>query len=201
MAAALKLFPWLLLAAGTAAAGDLSVDVRDTRGTALADVVVYAEPASGTPPAVRAGTRATIDQVAKEFTPRVSVVQAGTEIFFPNSDNIRHSIYSFSSPKTFTTKLYSGREAPPVLFDKTGLVVLGCNIHDQMVAFIRVVDTPWAEKTAADGTATLKSIPAGKLRVSVWHPYAKSKDQTTTQDVTPDASGAVTIVLDVAPPK
>jgi plastocyanin len=131
-------------------------------------------------PAVHAGTRVTVDQVSKEFVPRVSIVQAGTEIFFPNSDNIRHSIYSFSPAKTFTTKLYSGREAAPVLFDKTGLVVLGCNIHDRMVAWVLIVDSPWIGKSGPDGVATLRGLPAGEYRLTAAAPATAFKSQTLT---------------------
>jgi plastocyanin len=151
---------------GGAGAAELVVEVRDAAGLPLADAVVYAEAAAGAPPAPPEGLRAQIDQVKKEFVPRVSVVRAGTSVNFPNSDNIRHSIYSFSQPKTFATKLYSGREAPPVVFDRTGVVVLGCNIHDTMVAWVVIVDTPWFAKSGADGRVVLRNLPDGAYRVT-----------------------------------
>ncbi|MEO8016939.1 MAG: methylamine utilization protein [Pseudomonadota bacterium] len=160
----------LLLGARGAVATDLTLEVSDPDGKPVADAVVYAAPVTGTAPPVRPKLRAIIDQVHKEFVPRVSIVQTGTEIFFPNSDNIRHSIYSFSPAKTFATKLYSGREAAPVLFDTTGLVILGCNIHDTMVAWVFVVDTPWFGKTDADGASTIKGIPPGEYRISAAAP-------------------------------
>jgi plastocyanin len=160
----------LLLCACRVTATDLVLEVRDPKGTAVSDAVIYAQPASGSSPSVRPKTRAIIDQVNKEFVPRVNIIQAGTEVFFPNSDNIRHSIYSFSSAKTFTTKLYSGREAAPVLFDKTGLVILGCNIHDTMVAWVFVVDTPWFAKSDADGAGTIKGLPPGDYTITAAAP-------------------------------
>ena len=160
----------LLLCASRAAATDLVLEVRDPKGSAVSDAVIYAEPLSGGSPAVRPNTRAIIDQVNKEFVPRVSIIQAGTEVFFPNSDNIRHSIYSFSSAKTFTTKLYSGREAAPVLFDKTGLVILGCNIHDTMVAWVFIVDTPWFVKSGTDGAGTIRGMPPGDYTITAAAP-------------------------------
>jgi len=185
----------LLASASGAVAADLTLDIRDAAGRPVADAVVYAQPV-GSAPLPRADTRATIDQVNKEFVPRVSIVQAGTQVFFPNSDNIRHSIYSFSPAKTFTTKLYSGREAAPVLFDKTGLVVLGCNIHDTMVAWVFIVDTPWFARTGADGAATLKSLPNGEYTLSAAAPSANLKPRETRVIV--DGSGLVrfTIALD-----
>jgi plastocyanin len=157
---------WLLaLGATSAMAADLTVEVLDANGKTVPDAVLYAEPAKGSPPATPANAHAVIDQVNKEFVPLVTVIQAGTSVNFPNKDNIRHSIYSFSPAKTFTTKLYAGREAAPVTFDKPGLVVLGCNIHDTMVAWVFVVDTPWFTKTGADGTGTIKGLPAGEYHI------------------------------------
>ncbi|MGH8170113.1 MAG: methylamine utilization protein [Steroidobacteraceae bacterium] len=101
--------------------------------------------------------------------PRVSVVQVGTAIDFPNSDNIRHSVYSFSPAKTFELKLYAGRAAPPVTFDKTGIVVLGCEIHDTMVAWLLVVSTPYYGKSDSRGIVTLHDLRAGDYELRAWH--------------------------------
>ena len=145
----------------------VTIVVRDQAGPA-ADVVVALEPLDApAPPAT--GARATIDQLHKTFVPHVTVVQTGTAIDFPNSDNIRHEVYSFSPAKFFTLKLYAGRPAAPVVFDRPGLVVLGCNIHDQMSAFVAVVATPWFGRTGADGAVSL-TAPPGRYRLRVWHP-------------------------------
>jgi plastocyanin len=165
LAALIVAWPTLSLAA------DVEVAVHDSNAQPLMDAVVFAEPADGAvPPPSRTTAHALIDQVDKEFVPLVTIVRVGTEVSFPNSDNIRHSIYSFSPAKPFTTKLYSGRQAPPVTFDKPGVVVLGCNIHDTMAAWVVVVDTPYFAKTSASGTATLKGLAPGDYHVSVWYP-------------------------------
>jgi plastocyanin len=164
--AALVLAGVVAMGARASLAGDVTLDLRDASGKPLADAVIYAMPSKGAVPALTAHSRAIVDQVNKEFVPRVSVVQVGTEIQFPNSDNIRHSIYSFSAAKVFATKLYSGRDAAPVLFDKTGLIVLGCNIHDSMVAWVVVVDTPWFAKSGADGSATIRDLPPGDYQLT-----------------------------------
>jgi plastocyanin len=159
--------------AAAAVAGDVTIELRDAAGKPVPDAVIHVLPSKGAAPPPAPHARALVDQVNKEFVPRVSIIQAGTEIHFPNSDNIRHSLYSFSPAKTFATKLYSGREAAPVLFDKSGLVVLGCNIHDKMVAWVYVVDTPWFAKSGADGTATIKGLPSGAYRLSAEQPENK----------------------------
>lgn len=160
----------LLIASIYCVAGDASslrVRVENTEGAPLADSVVYLTPA---PAIAHSGSaQARIDQTHKTFVPRVSVVQVGTAISFPNIDNIRHSIYSFSPAKIFTLKLYSGTPSSPVVFDKTGVVVLGCNIHDQMIAWVLVIDTPYTLRTDAEGVATLSNLPAGDYVLRAWH--------------------------------
>jgi plastocyanin len=178
-------------------AADVEVAVHSLDAKPLMDAVVFAEAVDGTTaPASRASGHALIDQINKEFVPLVSVIRVGTEVSFPNSDNIRHSIYSFSAPKPFTTKLYSGKQAPPVVFDKPGIVVLGCNIHDQMAAWIVVVDTPYFAKTSAAGTAALKGLPPGDYRVSVWYPGPTIAPSVNDVHISADADAHLDVKID-----
>ena len=103
------------------------------------------------------------------FVPDVLVVQTGTAVDFPNSDQVRHQVYSFSGAKTFQLALYAGRAHAPVVFDRTGLVTLGCNIHDSMLGHIWVTDSPWFGRTGANGVLDLRELPAGDYTVHVWH--------------------------------
>jgi plastocyanin len=157
----------LLCAPPLAAAVDLSVHVETATGRPIADAIVYAVPSAPVHGTARA--RYVIDQVDRHFVPRVNVVQVGTAVDFPNSDNIRHSVYSFSPARVFTLKLYAGRPTDPVVFDKAGLVVLGCNIHDSMVAWLLVVDTPYFAHTDRGGTALFSRLPAGDYSLHAWH--------------------------------
>lgn len=152
-----------------AQAANLRAVVTDTNGVVLSDAVIFAKPLAANASAGKP-RGAIIDQINKEFVPLVSVVQAGTAITFPNKDNIRHHVYSFSAPKVFDLKLYSGVPASPVVFDKPGLVVLGCNIHDWMVAYLLVVDTPYFAKSDEKGIAQIDEVPAGEYEIRAWHP-------------------------------
>ena len=153
------------------AAAPLVVEVRDEHGKPLQDVAVWAE-RQGDPAASprHDGAPARIDQRARTFIPYVTVVQTGTAIEFPNNDTIRHHVYSFSPAKVFSLKLYLGTPAEPVLFDKPGEVVLGCNIHDHMVAYVYVVDTPHFAVTGSDGRVRLDGLAPGSWRLSVRQP-------------------------------
>jgi plastocyanin len=182
------------LFAHAAFAGMVTVNVTLTSGPAAEDTVIVFDPQGAAPPA--GNETASIDQINKRFVPRVSVVRTGTAITFPNSDQIRHQVYSFSPAKLFTLKLYAGSPKVAVVFDKPGLVVLGCNIHDSMVAFVGVVDSPYFAKTSASGTAVL-NLPAGHYRLRVWHPNLTAA-LPAKEIAVPDAPLTIPLVIDVA---
>lgn len=184
--AAVTLF--LLSACALAQASSLAVSVQDGAGKPLADTVVYAEQDGVTLP--KAAKAAVIEQRGLKFLPLVSVVQTGATISFPNNDKVRHHIYSFSPAKKFDQKLYSGAAASTQIFDKPGTVVLGCNIHDRMIAYVKVVDTPYFAKTDADGVARF-DLPAGKYKLSAWH-YNQVAPAAAEQVVTVKAGDAAT---------
>lgn len=150
-----------------ACATSVSVQVNDTAGKPLVDAVVFVDPDGGDAP--RLARPAEISQRGLKFLPLVSVIQTGTRVSFPNNDKVRHHIYSFSPAKKFDQKLYSGVAATPQVFDKAGTVVLGCNIHDRMVAYVKVVDSPYFAKTDAAGVARIDLPAGGKYTVSAWH--------------------------------
>lgn len=158
-----------LLAAPAAQAGTLVVAIADAAGQPLVDAVALLEPASGRLP-VKPLADVEISQAKRRFQPRVTLITTGTKVNFPNFDTVRHHVYSFSAAKTFELKLYAGVPAAPVTFDKPGIAVLGCNIHDRMAAWVVVADTPFAARSGADGLVRLADVPAGDYRLSVWHP-------------------------------
>lgn len=171
----------------------ISVAVFDREGQPVPDVAVYLTNAEGANSHALAGTSAVMDQIDQRFVPHVLVVQTGTSVEFPNSDTIAHHVYSFSHPNHFTLPIYKGHAHPPVSFDESGLVVLGCNIHDHMLAYILVVDTPVFEKTGEDGAATLVGQPGPGAKVSIWSP--RIRDDQEKLSVPIDASGNGTEVV------
>ncbi len=146
------------------------VSVIDRSGAPVAGVAVYAVPAVAAPKPSRPLPRAVMDQRNKQFVPHILVVQAGTLVDFPNSDTVSHHVYSFSPAHPFELPLYKGDPHPPIEFDTPGVVVLGCNIHDNMIGYILVVPTPHFAKTRADGRATLGELPPGTYTVHAWTP-------------------------------
>ena len=174
-------------------AGELRVRVKDQRGKLVADAVILAVPLDAKN-ALRAKPPAdAVDQVDKQFVPYVKPVFLGSKVRFPNSDHVRHQVYSFSPAKKFELPLYAGTDAPPVVFDKPGVVVLGCNIHDWMVGYIYVSETPFFAKTEAAGSATIDDIPPGEYTVRVWHPSMEHGEETTTRRVTLSADGPASV--------
>jgi len=140
---------------------------------------------------------ATIEQQGREFIPFVTIVQSGAAIEFPNRDPVKHHVYSFSRAKTFELKLYAGKPAKPLIFDKPGEVALGCNIHDWMEAYVLVVNTPYFAKTAANGRAVVDNVPPGRYRLKLWHPLQK-KEVPQREIEIGAAPGKLELVIDVA---
>lgn len=180
-------------------AGSLDVLVKDRKGELVSDAVVYAIRNDSKSSALRKG--AVIDQRDKQFVPYVTAVQVGTSVIFPNSDKIRHHVYSLSPAKKFELPLYSGVPAAPMVFDQPGFVTLGCNIHDWMIAYVGVVPTPFFQVTGNDGRAVLKELPAGKYTVEAWQPSLRGRPEELAQQVQVAAGGAQSLLfaLDLKP--
>lgn len=136
------------------------------------------------------GASADLAQKNKAFVPTLLVVQTGTSVNFPNFDTVRHHVYSFSAIKPFEIKLYAGTPSKPVVFDKAGTATLGCNIHDRMVGYIHVVDTPYFGVTDEQGRLKL-DLPAGEHRLRLWAPALGEGNPGTEQMLKASASVVV----------
>lgn len=182
------------------------VTVADVRGAPLADAVVSLRPAAG-----KAGGGArlnlvvnpqpvAIQQLDREFAPRVTVVPVGSRISLPNNDVVPHSVYSFSPAKQFEFDAYVGSSPQVLTLDKTGVIKLGCNIHDWMIGYVVVVDTPLAAKTDGSGVATFANVPDGDYELRVWHSQQRNSDHIMATAVG-EQSRAQAVALDVTPPR
>ena len=184
-----------LLALGASAAGEafaatISGQVTTPDGRGVAQAVVFVE--TPLPSTTAAGTaRMEMNQVDKTFVPAVLPVAAGTRVHFPNSDQIQHHVYSFSRTKSFELPLYRGKEAPPVLFDKPGVVKLGCNIHDWMAAIILVLPSSHFAMTDADGRYSIRDLPSGDYSLVAWHERSREKTDALTRTVKAVPAGTV----------
>lgn len=182
---------------GTAAsAAPLGVEVR-SGGQPVDGAVVTLSPIgrSATP----APVDAVMDQVGSEFRPRVLAVPKGSRVAFPNSDRIRHQVYSFSPAKRFELPLYTGTPPNPVVFDRAGVVTLGCNIHDWMKGYIVVVDTPHYAVSGADGRVTLEA-PPGDYQLTAWHERLPTLDAAPKRTVTLPMDVPATLELPLSAP-
>lgn len=188
----------LMLCAGPIAeAGELSALVKDQADHPVEDAVVLATLEGGSAAAPAARGRETVDQINKEFVPYVKPIVVGSSVSFPNKDNIRHHVYSFSPAKTFELPLYIGTPATPVVFDRPGVVTIGCNIHDWMIGYIYVATTPYSGKTGGDGKVRLENLPPGRYVVRVWHPRLLGTEESTSRSITVERSGAVAVAWEL----
>ena len=183
-----------------AQAATVSVSVRTPDGRPVENAVVTIESAGtrpGTAPAFAYPPRVTQKDIA--FNPYVLLVPVGAKVAFPNQDKVRHHVYSFSRTKRFELKLYGRDESNSVTFDQPGTVALGCNIHDRMSGFVRVVATPYADKTGASGQVSIAGVPAGPATVRVWHPQALAKANEFAAPLTVAGDTAQLVTLRIEP--
>lgn len=176
-------------------AADLTVTVLDNRGEPLENAVVFLKSDALIKQAVpQSGVE--MAQQNREFIPGLQIVTKGTPIAFPNQDDVRHHVYSFSPAKTFELKLYIGKPKDPVVFDQEGIVELGCNIHDTMLAWVLVTETPIFTKTNASGEAVFSGQASDEYTIDVWHrsfPYGAPYESTTLELGSQDVNQTITL--------
>jgi plastocyanin len=173
------------MAPALAAGGSLRVTLADSKGKPVEDAVVSLAPIDGAQLAVPPVTGSEVVQKGQMFIPYVTVVTVGTSVAFPNADTVQHHIYSLSKPKRFEKPLYAPGSRESVVFDQPGVVTLGCNIHDWMIAYIVVLPTPYFARSGGDGAALIEGLPAGRYRLEVWHPLlatVQSREVTVKAD-------------------
>jgi plastocyanin len=159
-----------LLASAPAYAGSVSIEITGTDGKPAANAVVELAPDAVQDVVSHLPNEAIIDQREEMFIPLVSLIKRGGRVIFTNHDTTMHQVYSFSPIKQFEFEIDQGQRSQPVVFDKSGVSSIGCNIHDQMITFVYVAESPWAAITDAQGHARIENIPDGGYHASVWHP-------------------------------
>lgn len=203
----MKLIPgsWCLTAATmvaygtlstTAQALDLTIHLQDEQGAAVAGAVVEVRSSRVSAPSADI---AIIDQIERRFVPMVQLVQTGQRMNFPNSDNVRHHVYSFSDIKQFSTPLYANEDIEPVLFDQPGIAVLGCNIHDSMIAYVYVTEWQHTAISNDTGIAELTGLEQSPQVLHIWHPWLQTPDNTVTMEL--DSTSTVTVELAIRSPE
>jgi plastocyanin len=185
--------------AAQVSAAPLTVRVSDMNGRPVSDAVVTLR-SNGSSARPSPAGRFSVSQKDMQFHPFVLVVPVGANVSFPNLDPTRHHVYSFSPAKRFELKLFAKDQSRSIVFDKPGVVALGCNIHDAMTAFIMVTDSPWTAKTGPNGIARFADAPTAPGRVSVWHPYLRAKANVVEQNIAAASRNASFTVALRAPP-
>jgi plastocyanin len=169
-------------AVGPAVGATLVINVQTADGHALAGAVITVRPLDGAP-RKPAAVHAVMDQVDRAFEPDLLVVPVGSTVEFPNSDSVSHQIYSFSPAKRFQLPLYRGKPYPPVRFEQVGVVTLGCNIHDEMLAYLLVTDAPYFGRTNGSGGWSA-DVPRGRYHVAIWHPRLRDSAADLERELT-----------------
>lgn len=156
-------------------ANNLNFSLVDSKKKPLANVAIYVMPLDASAKSQTSNKKGSITQRNKTYIPHVSIFQKGTNVTFLNEDRKKHHVYSFSKAKKFEIKLYSGKPPKKIIFDKSGLVTLGCNIHDNMLAYAYILDTPYYALSNKQGRATLRNVPNGQYLLKIEHPQQKNE--------------------------
>lgn len=167
-----------------AAPASLRVQVVDSAGLPVRDAVVELRAAKAPAGPIRFPWTMGMAQRDRQFVPGTLIIAKGSTVAFPNLDNVRHSIYSFSKPARFEIDLYGRDQTRTQTFNIAGSVKLGCNIHDEMRGYIRVTDTPYAAKTDHNGFATLAGMASGSASLTVWHPLLRTPTSESKSAIT-----------------
>ncbi|MGB3472609.1 MAG: methylamine utilization protein [Erythrobacter sp.] len=170
-------------ALAASSSSSLRVQVTDERGVPVRDAVVELMPNDGVSASISFPWRMAMAQRNQQFVPGTLIVAKGSTVAFPNLDRVRHSVYSFSKAARFEINLYGRDQSRSHRFAVAGSVKLGCNIHDQMRGYIRVTETPYVGKTDGNGYVTLRSIPRGAAKLTVWHPQLRAPRNETASKI------------------
>lgn len=187
-----KLF-FLMLVCGSSIAQTVDVNIISNQGNPVNQAVVYLEPTTKIEYPAPADV-SIMDQINSQFVPHILAVQSGTKVSFPNSDSIKHHVYSFSKPKTFELQLYKGLRAEPLPFENSGEVELGCNVHDWMLGYVFIVDTPYFKQTDQSGKVSIE-VPNGDYVLKIWHPRIQDDPKTLQKPLSVSSSTQVNFTL------
>ena len=176
-------------------AGNLTVSAVDQNNSPVTELIVWLTPLEAPLPALPpAGSlHAIVEQKDEEFNPYVIAVRTGTQVEFPNLDDVQHHVYSLSRPAKFDIPLHGGNKTESVVMVQPGIVPVGCNIHDWMLSYVVVIDSPWFTQTDSRGTGPLADMPAGRYKLEAWSPRLL---KTHEQEVT-ITNGANTVYLEL----
>jgi hypothetical protein len=113
--------------------------------------------------------KATLDQRGCRFIPHVQVVPVGSQLDILNGDAILHGVHGWvGRATTFNLPMPEKGERVPAQLVRAGLVQVRCDVHAWMSAYVLVADGP-AAVAAADGSFTLREVPAGTYTLTAWH--------------------------------
>lgn len=181
---------FVLFFAGAAHAADVTLRVTNAAGAPVENAVVTFAPTTPVTTPIRFSWQYQVAQRNLQFEPYILIAPVGADVRFPNLDRVRHHVYSFSDGNRFELELYGRDETRSHRFTRAGVAAVGCNIHDQMQAYIVIVDTPYVGRTDANGVATISGASgAGELRV--WHADLRTRTGWMTRAITLPATGAV----------
>ncbi len=130
-------------------------------------------------------------QKGQQFVPRVMAALVGTTVEFPNQDNFYHNVFSVAGGERFDLGRFGQGDSASQIFTKSAVVVIHCEIHADMKAYILVLGNPFFAMPDAGGRFQIEGVPAGTYTLRAWHP---TQGEQEMQVVVP-AEGSVEVRL------
>jgi len=162
----------------------IDVSLTNDDGKPVGGAVVMFTPSVAGDQQAESGGSFAINQKNVAFDPFITLVPVNSTVTFKNEDSVLHHVFSFSEAKRFDLELFGAAEPQDVVFDAPGIVSVGCNIHDGMIAYVFVSEAPYATQTNDDGQTVLENLPEGAGVLTIWHPLMRGRGNMIQQDVT-----------------
>lgn len=186
---------------------DTSITVLDKENNALHNIVVELQ--SDTFDSMQPSNKPVImQQLEQQFVPHVLAVSKRSVVEFPDSDTVKHHVYSFSPVKTFEIAIYKQSVSREITLEQAGVVELGCNIHDWMLGYIYVAQSPVFTQTDVSGQARFAEPVAGvfsnqaaraNIKVKIWHPRLSPADIAKVYQLPSEGELSITLIDDLLP--
>jgi hypothetical protein len=177
---------------------------KDGKSDTLANVLVYVSKGLEGKKFAAPKKAALLNQKGCRYEPHVLAIMVGQPLEIANSDAWMHNVTNnglaenndpFNVAMPFVGKL------KPMKFKKELKMAVRCSVHPWMEAYIHVLDHPYFAITGADGSFTIKGLPAGKYEVSVLHEMPIFAAEKPALEVTSEGGKTTKLEFTFSPKK
>jgi hypothetical protein len=152
--------------------------IVDPKTKGIAGALVYlVNPKGANPEAVadlmKKRPTAVLDQKDCEFLPYIQGIYKEQKLEIKSSDPVSHNIrYTPFTNPALNQMLAAGQKLEVTFEPERRPIMVLCDIHPWMKAYIAVFDHPFFAVSGRDGTFEIHGVPAGSQNLVVWQETA-----------------------------